>query len=140
MEKLQKEIEDILLKDFYTPLWDLFTKGITPNIRSAPIVAKEIMNLMTALPNYGDEEDKYCSQELDLKNVKQIGKAIKFYRKKKKLTQSELAESIGMSLSSIQKYETENRNIDVNSIIRIAKVLEVSVNNLLSFGSGEVVK
>lgn len=132
MEKLQKEIEACLEEEFYHPLFNLLVRGIKPDIKSVPVVAGKLMSLMTSLPNYGDGENNYCSQ--DLKIGDQIGKAIKFYRNKKKLTQSELAESVSISLSSVQKYEAGDVSIPLSIAFHIAKALEIFVDDLLSFG------
>lgn len=59
---------------------------------------------------------------------------IKYYRKKKKLTQAQLAELTGVSLMSVRRYETigaENREPNLSSLNDIAKALNVHVSDLL---------
>ena len=134
MEKLQKEIEKVLLNEVYNPMFNFMTKGIESKITCAPLLAEKIMSLVTSLPNYGNEEDNYSFQESDLK----IGKAIKFYRNRKGLTQSELAESMGMSLSSIQKYEADDVSISFKVALSLAACLGISTNDLSSFRSDDL--
>lgn len=60
-----------------------------------------------------------------------IGAKIKEYRKKKKITQRQLAAAINKSKSTIEKYETNTlKNIPITTLNEIAKVLDVSLNDL----------
>lgn len=61
-----------------------------------------------------------------LENNKITGNNIKKYRKIKKITQAELANSTGKSLSTIQKYEAGDVTIPINILDNIAEVLGVS--------------
>lgn len=63
-----------------------------------------------------------------------IARNIRYYRKKKKLTQAQLAELTSVSLMSIRRYETigtENREPNLSSLNDIAKALDVHVSDLL---------
>lgn len=60
-----------------------------------------------------------------------IGKTIKFYRKERELTQSELAELIGVSTQAISKWETEVGLPDISQIVPLSRVLEISTDKLL---------
>ena len=60
-----------------------------------------------------------------------IGQTIKLYRKEKNLTQSELAELIGVSTQAISKWETDSGMPDISQLIPLARVLEISTDNLL---------
>lgn len=64
-----------------------------------------------------------------------IGEKIKNARKEKKMTQRELAESIGKGFSTVQKYELNLIQPPVDVIEDISKVLSVSVNYLLGYES-----
>lgn len=63
--------------------------------------------------------------------MKKLGSAIKFYRKKAKLTQGSLASCIGKSLASVSKYERGECAIDSFTLCEIARVLNVTVSQLL---------
>jgi len=67
---------------------------------------------------------------------KRIGKNIKKYRKEnnKKLTQKELAKKVGVCTSLIGSLESNkiNRGISVYNLYKISKVLEISIENLLT--------
>jgi transcriptional regulator with XRE-family HTH domain len=63
---------------------------------------------------------------------KELGRRIGDYRKKKGLTQSDLAENINMSRSSLAQIELGNRSIDVFELQRIAMVLGFSLDQFLS--------
>ncbi len=60
-----------------------------------------------------------------------IGTTIKLYRKDKNLTQSELAELIGVSIQAVSKWETDVGLPDISQIVPLARVLEVSTDKLL---------
>ena len=60
-----------------------------------------------------------------------IGKKIKELRNKSKLTQSELAEKIGVTKSTIAAYENDSRQPSYEVLIRMASVFRVSVDSLL---------
>lgn len=60
------------------------------------------------------------------------GKAIKELRQKSKLTQKELAEKIGVSDKAVSKWETERGLPDIAVIEDLAKVLGVSIAELLA--------
>ena len=62
-----------------------------------------------------------------------IGQTIKLYRKEKNLTQSELAELIGVSTQAISKWETDSGMPDISQLIPLARVLEISTDNLLGY-------
>ena len=61
----------------------------------------------------------------------EIGKNIKDYRKLREITQTKLADSIGMSLRTIQKYESEEISISIDTLKDISKALDVHIINLL---------
>ena len=59
-----------------------------------------------------------------------IGQTIKLYRKEKDLTQSELAELIGVSTQAISKWETGSGMPDISQIVPLARVLEITTDKL----------
>jgi transcriptional regulator with XRE-family HTH domain len=64
---------------------------------------------------------------------KKIGQSIQFYRKQKGLTQQELADTIGISLSYLTKIEALNcdKSFSLEVLFDIADILEVPVIKLL---------
>ena len=56
-----------------------------------------------------------------------IGDAIQYYRKKRKITQKQLAETIGCSMNSISRYENGKREPCGKTVQEIAHALSVSV-------------
>ncbi len=66
-----------------------------------------------------------------------IGKIIKYYRKERGYTQGELAEALGVSVQAVSKWETEAGMPDVSQIIPLARVLEVSADELLGINEKE---
>lgn len=62
---------------------------------------------------------------------KAVGLKIKEYRKKKKLTQKELAELINRTESSIRKYEKGLIEIPNSILEKIAEALEVNITDLI---------
>ena len=66
----------------------------------------------------------------------QIGQRIRKFRKDKGLNQSELAEKIGKSLRTVQKYEKGEIEVAVSVISDIAAVLGISSSDILGYKSG----
>ena len=70
-------------------------------------------------------------------NVKRVGEFIKQKRKEKKLTQKELAEKLSITDRAISKWERGICLPDASIMIPLCKILDISVNELLS---GEIMK
>lgn len=62
---------------------------------------------------------------------KKIGKLIAKKRKVKQMTQSQLAEQLGVSNKTVSKWETGAGLPDISLLIDLAKELEISVDDLL---------
>lgn len=60
-----------------------------------------------------------------------IGLNIKKYRKEKGLTQTELADKLGKTLRTVQKYESGDILPSINNIYEIARALEVFSADIL---------
>ncbi len=60
-----------------------------------------------------------------------IGKGLKRIREKRKLTQTALAERVGVRQGTVARIETGERNPSMDLLQRLAKVLEVTVEELL---------
>ncbi|MDR0295989.1 MAG: DUF4065 domain-containing protein [Prevotellaceae bacterium] len=69
---------------------------------------------------------------------KELGKRIGDYRKMKGLTQSDLANNIGMSRSSLAQIELGNRSIQIFELQSIAMVLGFSLDKFLSSDFNEI--
>lgn len=61
----------------------------------------------------------------------QVGERIRVYRRRRKLTQSELGKQIGYSMNGIAKIEQGNSDPKFSSLFKIAGALGVSVENLV---------
>lgn len=59
-----------------------------------------------------------------------LSKNIAYFRRKKGMTQKELAEKSGLSKSFISQIENNNNNPSKDSLYKISKVLNVSMENL----------
>ena len=64
--------------------------------------------------------------------MKSIGETIASLRKKKGYTQQELAEKMNVTDKAVSKWERDLSYPDINTIARLADVLEVPVNDLLN--------
>jgi len=62
-----------------------------------------------------------------------IGKNLQSMRKRRGLTQKELAEKIGMTRESIAAYEAGRSHLMDTTLLDMASVLRVSVNEILGF-------
>ncbi len=60
-----------------------------------------------------------------------LGKKIKELRTKSKFTQSELANLLGVTKSSVASYENDSRQLSFSVLIKIAQIFNVSTDYLL---------
>jgi transcriptional regulator with XRE-family HTH domain len=60
-----------------------------------------------------------------------LGANIKKYRLMRNLTQSELADSLGITFQQIQKYEKGTNRIATSTLIRLARILDVNYTLLI---------
>ena len=63
----------------------------------------------------------------------QIGLRIRTARKEKGINQTELANLLGKSLRTIQKYESGEISIDIATLYEISQALQVSFGQLTSY-------
>lgn len=61
-----------------------------------------------------------------------IGKNIKFYRKQRGLTQDQLSEAMGLSLSGLSKVENGTNSISIENFISLCNVLDVPADFILA--------
>lgn len=83
------------------------------------------INIATLIPNDLILELIFSIERLNL------ARAIKKYRKARKLTMEQLSEKSGINLSTLKKYETDNKNPKLEQLSKIADALEVSVFEFL---------
>lgn len=62
-----------------------------------------------------------------------IGKVIRKYRKEKEMTQEEMASCLGVSTAAVNKWENDNSYPDITLLSPIARLLNISLDELLSF-------
>ncbi|MCM8819617.1 MAG: helix-turn-helix domain-containing protein [Candidatus Omnitrophica bacterium] len=60
-----------------------------------------------------------------------VGENIRLLREKKKLTQKELAEKLGVSRQAICMWETGKRELSLTTLNRLSEVLGVPIKNLI---------
>lgn len=65
--------------------------------------------------------------------IMQIGQVIRTYRKKKAMTQEEMAARLGVSAPAVNKWENGNSMPDIMLLAPIARLLDVSLDTLLAF-------
>ena len=63
-----------------------------------------------------------------------VGKNIKKFREKNGLTQDSMAASLGVTRQAVSNWETEKTQPDIDTLQRIAQILEVSVEEII-YGS-----
>ena len=64
--------------------------------------------------------------------MESIGKKIAFYRKARGMTQEELSEKLGVSPQAVSKWENDIACPDIQLLAPLAKILEVTTDELLS--------
>lgn len=62
----------------------------------------------------------------------QIGDTIRKYRKDKNITQDEMAKRLGVTAPAVNKWENGNSFPDISLLSPIARLLNISVDTLLS--------
>lgn len=62
-----------------------------------------------------------------------IGNVIRTYRKKRGLTQAEMAERLGVTTPAVNKWENNNTQPDISLLAPIARLLGITTDTLLSF-------
>ncbi|MCK5161018.1 MAG: helix-turn-helix transcriptional regulator [Candidatus Aureabacteria bacterium] len=60
-----------------------------------------------------------------------IGQNIKKYRKRRKLTQVQLAEKIGVVQSNVHRWEANLITPSIDTVKKLSKILKVSTDNLI---------
>ena len=63
--------------------------------------------------------------------MKSIGETIAYFRKQKGMTQSEVAEKMNVTDKAVSKWERNLSCPDINTISKLADILDVSVEELL---------
>ena len=61
-----------------------------------------------------------------------VGERIRQLRKERRITQTELANAIGLTFQQIQKYEKARNRISASKLVQIAEIFEVDVAELFS--------
>jgi transcriptional regulator with XRE-family HTH domain len=67
-----------------------------------------------------------------------IGENIKRIRSEKGLTQKELAQMLGVTAATVQRYETEKIACKSKTIEKLIEVLGITINDLYGIGTKEV--
>lgn len=62
-----------------------------------------------------------------------LGKVIRKYRKMRNMTQEEMAGRLGVTAPAVNKWENENSLPDITLLAPIARLLDISLDTLLSF-------
>ena len=63
----------------------------------------------------------------------QIGEVIRKYRKQKNMTQEEMANCLGVTAPAVNKWENGNSLPDITLLAPIARLLDITLDTLLSF-------
>ncbi len=63
-----------------------------------------------------------------------LAENIKKFRKERKMTQEQLAEAMGVSVSAVYKWESDQSTPEINLLVEIADFFETSVDVLLGYG------
>ena len=60
-----------------------------------------------------------------------LGKRIQYYRKRKQLTQEELAEKLMVSRQAVSRWESDNNEPDIKTLLVLANIFEITVDELV---------
>lgn len=64
-------------------------------------------------------------------SITMVGKNIKFFREKKNITQSELADKLCVTRQAVSNWENGKTEPDIEMLNKIASVLEISIEELI---------
>lgn len=70
-------------------------------------------------------------------NKERIGKYIKFLRERNNLTQEELTKKVPVIREAVSKWETGRRIPDIETLIILSNIFDVSIESLLSGGESD---
>ena len=65
---------------------------------------------------------------MDIKE--EVAKNLVFYRKKSHITQKELASLLGVRNSAVSNWEQCRNAIDIDTLVKVCKILNVSINDM----------
>lgn len=68
-----------------------------------------------------------------LEKYEQLGLNVAYYRRKRKLTQEQLAEKVGIDRTHMSNIELANSGVSLDVLFRLADALEVPVSRLFEF-------
>lgn len=66
-----------------------------------------------------------------------IAENIKKYRKIAGINQKELAKALGVSPPAVSNWESGANSIEIDTLVRVCRILKVSVNDMLGFSESE---
>lgn len=66
-----------------------------------------------------------------------LGNTIIYYRKKNKMTQTELSKKVGISRVVLSYYENGTREITLSKLSKIAEVLGVATKDLMTYDTSK---
>lgn len=61
----------------------------------------------------------------------QFPKQLKFYRKERGLSQDDLAQQVHMTRQAVSKWESGSASPDLNSLVKLSAIFNVSLDNLV---------
>ena len=72
--------------------------------------------------------------EFELRINKDIGKKIKYLRRIKDLSQTDLAKHLDITFQQLQKYESGKNKVSIASLIKITEILQININVFFDTG------
>lgn len=74
---------------------------------------------------------------MDILSSKEIGEKLREFRKRRGLTQEQLAERIDVTFQQIQQYESGANRLNTDKLQMVAKALSIPVSSLFTDGDDE---
>ena len=74
-------------------------------------------------------------RQRDQELLKEIGKRFQQIRTERNLTQSDLAEAVGVQIETISRYETGSLSISISLLAKVAEALNIGLSELLDVSS-----
>ncbi len=113
------------------------------SIRTAPVIKHAFLVLISVnaqqdITLFPKDLSVNLLENTDLESIEEtelmtIGKVIRKYRKELGFTQEEMAKSLGVTAPAVNKWENENTLPDISLLAPIARLLGISMDELLSF-------
>ena len=96
------------------------------------LLMNPVVWLIIAFSSYASSYAKKEKRSQTTLSFESVGEALKYYREKKKYSQEYVARQLGVTRQAVSKWETNLSEPSTHNLISLAKLYNVSVDELIS--------